>query len=271
MSRGFKQAFKIEKVKKAVNEGGVTLLTLRTLRFLGGKVARLKPIDFLLRKKSISKLRRFTEQERIVQPDKAVLEAYEYTGFGQYKEISPGQNPSELIGLAERAEEIKPETVVEIGTARGGTLYVWTQVFDTAQKFISVDLPGGRFGGGYSKGRASFYKTFSDKEINCIRRDSHKNKTKKILKEKLEGKKIDFLFIDGDHTYEGVKQDFEMYRDLVSDNGLIAFHDILPHPDSPDCNVDKFWNEIKSEYETEEIVADENQGWAGIGIIRLNK
>jgi hypothetical protein len=33
------------------------------------------------------------------------------------------------------------------------------------------------------------------------------------------------LFIDGDHRYEGVRRDFEMYSPLVGAGGLIAFHD----------------------------------------------
>jgi hypothetical protein len=37
--------------------------------------------------------------------------------------------------------------------------------------------------------------------------------------------KIDFLFIDGDHSYEGVKKDFELYSTLLSDKGIIVIHD----------------------------------------------
>ncbi len=37
--------------------------------------------------------------------------------------------------------------------------------------------------------------------------------------------KIDFLFIDGDHSYEGVKTDFELYSKILSDNGVIVIHD----------------------------------------------
>jgi hypothetical protein len=37
--------------------------------------------------------------------------------------------------------------------------------------------------------------------------------------------KIDFLFIDGDHSYEGVKTDFELYSKIISDNGVIVLHD----------------------------------------------
>jgi hypothetical protein len=38
--------------------------------------------------------------------------------------------------------------------------------------------------------------------------------------------KYDLVFIDGDHTYDGVKKDIELYSPLC--NGLLIFHDILP-------------------------------------------
>jgi len=37
--------------------------------------------------------------------------------------------------------------------------------------------------------------------------------------------KIDVLFIDGDHSYEGVKKDFELYSTILSENGVIFLHD----------------------------------------------
>ena len=37
--------------------------------------------------------------------------------------------------------------------------------------------------------------------------------------------KIDVLFIDGDHSYEGVKLDFELYSKLLNDTGVIFIHD----------------------------------------------
>jgi hypothetical protein len=38
--------------------------------------------------------------------------------------------------------------------------------------------------------------------------------------------KIDYLHIDGDHSYEGVKKDFELYSSIMSENGIITIHDI---------------------------------------------
>lgn len=37
--------------------------------------------------------------------------------------------------------------------------------------------------------------------------------------------KIDLLFIDGDHSYEGVKQDFDLYSSVLNPNGIIIIHD----------------------------------------------
>jgi predicted O-methyltransferase YrrM len=54
-------------------------------------------------------------------------------------------------------------------------------------------------------------------------------KTLEEVKRILGGEKADFLFIDGDYTYEGVKRDL-MYSPLVREGGIIAFHDICPHP-----------------------------------------
>jgi predicted O-methyltransferase YrrM len=49
-----------------------------------------------------------------------------------------------------------------------------------------------------------------------------------VIKNILDDRKVDFLFIDGDHTYEGVTRDFEMYSPLVKRGGIIAIHDIVP-------------------------------------------
>jgi len=91
----------------------------------------------------------------------------------------------------------------------------------------------------------------------------------------LRDNKVDFIFIDDDHSYEGIKNDFEMYSPLVRKGGIIAFHDIIPDyytryriETSPYVfEVHKFWNEVKEKYEHLEIVKDKNQDGAGIGVL----
>ena len=74
------------------------------------------------------------------------------------------------------------------------------------------------------------------------------------------------MFIDGDHSYDGVKTDFEMYCPLIRKGGLMAFHDIAPRPKESPIQVNKFWNEIKKEFKYIEI-KNKGQGIAGIGIL----
>jgi len=89
--------------------------------------------------------------------------------------------------------------------------------------------------------------------IDLIREDSHDIDTLRKVKAILGSNKLDFLFIDGDHTYQGVRKDFEMYSALVREGGMIAFHDIVPGLPQSVGGVPKFWKEIKNNYAHKEI------------------
>jgi hypothetical protein len=110
----------------------------------------------------------------------------------------------------------------------------YKNVFKVWVLFFTQDfrLPGGRFGGGYPEWRIPLYESFAihNQRVYLIRGDSYANSTLKKVKEILDEQGLSFLFIDGDHTYEGVKKDFEMYSNLVGEGGVIAFHDIVPGP-----------------------------------------
>jgi predicted O-methyltransferase YrrM len=218
-------------------------------------------------------------------------------------EIQPGYPPyqisvlqlrDEIKTLASLVQEKQPQSVLEIGTAKGGSFYIWSRYLDSVEELVSLDLPGGRFGGGYTEQKTKLFRKFApSKQMHFVRDDSHQPDTYSKVSEHVEDR-FDFLFIDGDHTYEGVKQDFEMYSQLVSDGGIIALHDIVSHPDNkdvverrrqsvpgleerhlswgeghPDCNVDQFWREVTDEYDTEKIISHPKQTWAGIGVVRV--
>lgn len=50
---------------------------------------------------------------------------------------------------------------------------------------------------------------------------------------------IRLLFIDGDHSYEASRQDFELWSPFVAPHGVICFHDIPGWP-----GVTKFYEEL---------------------------
>ena len=200
-----------------------------------------------------------------------ITDAIEFVFSFQYLtfSIKVAQVKYEITKLLEILRDLKPKIILEIGTAGGGTLYLFTRIIDPEATILSVDLPGGFFGGGYSKWKTPLYQSFAKKgqEIKLLRADSHNPETFKLVKNVLVDKKVDFLFIDGDHTYEGVKRDFNMYSSLVKEGGIIAFHDIAEHDPSSSCKVNKFWNELKDDYEYLEIIENKKQKWAGIGVI----
>jgi predicted O-methyltransferase YrrM len=197
--------------------------------------------------------------------------AFLFQAFGV--SIKPTQVKYEIAKLLEIVAALRPRVVLEIGTAGGGTLFLFTRAADPDAKIISIDLPGGPFGGGYPKWKTPLYKSFSKEgqKIYLIRRDSHDPQTLEEVKRILGDEKVDFLFIDGDHTYEGVKRDFEIYSPLVREGGIIAFHDIVPGPPENVGGVPEFWNKIKTRYRHLEIVRDWSQGGFGIGVIYMTQ
>ncbi len=185
--------------------------------------------------------------------------------------IKPAQVPQEIIGLMSAVKKIAPKIILEIGTATGGTLFFWTKIAPPDALIISLDLPFGKFGGGYLSCQKRLFSSFSqDKQtIKLIQADSHKSESLEQVRKILAGRQVDFMFIDGDHSYNGAKQDFENYKNLVHPGGLIALHDIAPNQTDLESQVDRLWSEIKAGYKTEEFIADPGQGWAGIGLITV--
>jgi len=118
---------------------------------------------------------------------------------------------------------IKNPIVVEIGIRRGRQKRFWEELGAT---HIGVDI--------------------SDKYATpWITGDSHNPRVLDQVKNRLlslrSNGKCDLLFIDGDHSYKGVRLDFAMYGDL---GNMIAIHDI--HCLRCDVQVNDFWRELRS-------------------------
>jgi len=195
--------------------------------------------------------------------DASIRRAYTFKSSGV--EFKPVQVWSEITALLHAVAELKPSCVMEIGRGGGGTLFLFAAVSDPRATILSVDLEAPR------DWKVPIYQSFAQpgQRIALLEADSHDPKTRGRVLELLQGRGLDFLFIDGDHSYDGVKKDFEMYAPLVNRGGIIAFHDIVRHPTYPRCEVEKFWNEVKEGHKHAELVEDWEQGWFGIGVLYL--
>lgn len=150
--------------------------------------------------------------------------------------------------------KINPKNILEIGTWKGYSAETWIKAFKP-DIFITIekdDISIHEYNVHTNIGYKSWYNS-----------DSHDPKVLRDVKiYSPEG--FNYFFIDGDHSYEGVRKDFEMYSPLVKKGGIIALHDTCYHADKTE-EVDIFWNEIKNKYPYVEIKAGKNS--TGIGII----
>lgn len=185
--------------------------------------------------------------------------------------IAPTQIRSEIRALLRLLETQPPRRVLEIGTARGGTLFLLSRVATDDASLASVDLPGGEFGGGYDRIWIPLLKALprGRQTLKLIRADSHDPRTHEETRRWLGGEPLDCLLIDGDHRFEGVRRDFLMYGPLVRPGGMIAIHDIVPGPEDRVGGVAKFWRVVKKTYQTRELVDDWGQGGWGIGVVEV--
>jgi cephalosporin hydroxylase len=176
----------------------------------------------------------------------------------------------EIEAFVEFLRPLKLRNMLEIGSESGGTFYLWCRVVCGLK--ISLDLPNGESGSGRFVDRTELAARNQKMRswapnVYLVNGDSHSADARARVMGVLAGQMLDFLFIDGDHSYEGVKQDFETYSEFVRKGGLIAFHDIKDneHHRIRGCYVANFWAELQGE--KREFVSECH--WGGIGVLRV--
>jgi len=253
----------IEKIINTLRNQGVTILTRKAFLLIKAKLCSITPNKFKII--FMAKIRDFKSEDIDTMFD------FSFTFLRGF--IRPMQIKEEFKNLLKIFKKYPNKIILEIGTANGGSLFHLCKLAPDDALIISIDLPEGNFGGGYPKWKEPIYKLFKKKNqrLYLLREDSHQEETLLKIKEILNNKKIDFLFIDGDHGYDGVKKDFKMYSPLVKEGGIIAFHDITPNGlEKLTGGVPIFWREIKDKYEHEEFIQDQKQTGYGIGYL-INK
>ncbi len=175
------------------------------------------------------------------------------------------QVKEEFTMLSYFLHSFKPHNILEIG-CKGGTFYMFNK-FSTGKK-VGVDID--------DQYQFNMHLYMYNEDFVFIKANSHLEETYQKVKNICDS--YDFIFIDGDHTYDGVKRDFELYKSLLSPRGYIGFHDIDPNhvfKQAANVQVDQFWKELNYGSKTEIIcqrsnahyyMGSEREHYGGIGL-----
>jgi len=165
--------------------------------------------------------------------------------------------------------ERSPKRILEIGTGRGGSTYFLTKVGGENSLVVTVDTEP------IAKQFVDLYRRCPNQKIHSLIGASDDPATLKKV-ERIFGKEpLDLLYIDGDHSYDGVKKDFELYKEFCGEKTIICFHDIVPdhgvskgiQGEAYSGEVYKFWSELKKEHQHAEFVEAADQDGFGIGVL----
>ena len=159
--------------------------------------------------------------------------------------------------------QTRPRVLVELGTHTGNSYFAFCQSIrelKLSSKAYAVDTWQG-------DDQAGFYgdEVFREvREHNKLYSD-FSTLIRKTFDQALDSfaeKSIDLLHIDGLHTYEAVKHDFETWLPKLRPNAIVLFHDTNVHLDT--FGVHKLWSELSRTYEAVEFLHSH-----GLGILEI--
>lgn len=163
----------------------------------------------------------------------------------------------------------RPSILVELGTHKGNSFFSFAQAvkdLNLETELHCIDTwKGDEQAGFYGEEVFKEFQRIADKYYTNVNIIKHRMLFDDAVKE-FKDNSIDILHIDGLHTYEAVKHDFETWLPKVKQkSGIILLHDVLEKKD--DFGVYKLWEEITAEYPN--TITFEH--YHGLGVLLLNK
>jgi GT2 family glycosyltransferase len=160
---------------------------------------------------------------------------------------------------------LRPRTVVELGTMSGNSysaLAQAVQILGLESACYAVDTwKGDPHTSLYGEEVFQEWSTFHDQHFGTFSRLVRSTFDDALTK--FGDGSIDLLHIDGYHTYEAVRHDFESWLPKLSASAVVLLHDTNVR--ERDFGVWKFWQEVSREYPCFAFLHAHGLGVAGVG------
>ncbi len=144
--------------------------------------------------------------------------------------------------------------VMEIGRLLGGSTILLAAAVGPGGKVTSVDIA--------PKNDDALSRALEKLEMNgraeLVVSDAN------LLEPPADG--FDVVFIDGDHSYEGVRKDYEHWRGALRPGGYLVFHDAWPN--RPAANVREGVERLMREIDTGDSELRRVQGAGSLGVFQ---
>jgi predicted O-methyltransferase YrrM len=187
--------------------------------------------------------------------------------FTDYLEVAPWLG--HIFFSYDLINNLCPSTIVELGTYKGTSLFSFLQSIKDNEldtEVFAVDTwRGDKHGGFYAEEIYEHVKRIINEYYSRVDVKLKKMLFDEAIKD-FDDRSIDLLHIDGLHTYEAVKHDFDNWKDKVKENGVILFHDIVVEKD--DFGVKDLWEEIKANNNFGTVEMHHSNG---LGVMFLDK
>jgi len=145
-------------------------------------------------------------------------------------------------------EKLKPKAIVELGTHYGNSYFAFCQTIKELKlstKAYAVDSwKGDEHAGFYGQEVFNYVNKINNEHFSYF--SNLIKATFDEARQYFENDSIDLLHIDGLHTYEAVKHDFESWLPKMSDQGVVIFHDTVVKDQG--FGVWKLMDELRSQY-----------------------
>ncbi len=170
------------------------------------------------------------------------------------------QVPEEYANVFFEIIKINPKSYLEIGIGNGGS---WLTFSYLLRKTLTISHAVDNLAyAKYIRQKSDDFFKIRNYLRNHIANVEFFDSDSKVFLDSNENM-YDVIFIDGDHSYEGVKSDFEKAIRHVNKGGIVIFHDIVS-VGSP--GVAEFWNEFKNYYDYKEFIYSKT---CGMGVFYL--